>query len=90
MKERKVTFDKFYQIETLRAFNLEGNFVDGVEMYSIAFRYLSIYINNPIGYQGFCLNLTMVLQALVLGVGILDLTFCGASLFNLTCQKVET
>jgi hypothetical protein len=39
-------------------------------MYSTAFQYLSICIGNPIGYQGSCLNLTMVLEATVLGVGL--------------------
>ncbi len=80
VRERKVTFNEFYQIETLKAFNLEWNFVDGVEMYSTAFQYLSICIGNPIGYQGSCLNLTMVLEATVLGVGLPDLNFCGVGI----------
>jgi hypothetical protein len=31
----------------------------------------------------------MVLEAPILGVGLFDFTFCGASLLNLTCQKVD-
>jgi hypothetical protein len=49
-------------------------------MYSTAFQYLSICIGNPIDYQGSCLNLTMVLEATVLGVGLSDLTFCGVGI----------
>jgi hypothetical protein len=49
-------------------------------MYSTAFQYLSICIGNPIGYQGSCLNLTMVLEATVLGVGLPDLNICGVGI----------